>query len=90
MSQALDPAADSPTQPRRRAPETEPEPEVLPLALAGNWIAWSGDGLPDRRLRPGTRRGPSNWHTPLASRNRSCNCTRERIACDFFRFDPVR
>ena len=45
MSQALDPAADSPIKPRRRAPEPEPEPEVLPLALAGNWIAWSGDGL---------------------------------------------
>ena len=32
------------TAPARR-PRREGEPEVLPLWLAGNWVAWSEDGL---------------------------------------------
>ena len=40
----------SPNQPAKKKKvswrdEPFPELEVLPLALAGNWIAWSGDGL---------------------------------------------
>lgn len=40
MSQVVDSSA-----PNRRSRPADPEPEVLTLALAGNWIAWSGDGL---------------------------------------------
>ncbi len=43
MSQTPNPSA----QPKKVSWRDQPfpEPEVLPLALAGNWIAWSGDGL---------------------------------------------
>ena len=43
MSQAVDQAARRWAGDRRQ--KGDPEPEVLPLSLAGNWIAWSYDGL---------------------------------------------
>ena len=36
------PGSTPPSYERRQKPG---EPEVLPLALAGNWIAWSSDGM---------------------------------------------
>ena len=48
MSHATDPSpspATSADPPPAKPRRTFEEPEVLPLELAGNWIAWSGDGL---------------------------------------------
>ena len=43
MSQVVDRPTNSPEENDRRL--RFEEPEVLPLSLAGNWIAWSADGL---------------------------------------------
>ncbi len=43
MSQVVDRPTNSPEENDRRM--RFEEPEVLPLSLAGNWIAWSADGL---------------------------------------------
>ncbi len=36
---------DVPIEVLRPDPEPDQEPEILPLSLAGNWVAWSSDGL---------------------------------------------
>jgi len=43
MDQADDRLAEIASKERR--PRRLDEPEVLPLSLVGNWIAWSSDGL---------------------------------------------
>ena len=36
---------DVPIDILRHNPESDREPEILPLSLAGKWVAWSSDGL---------------------------------------------